>query len=97
MHTHMHIHTHTHTHTHTGTPLLATTFRGACDLLLVMIEQKCSVAGLLYNLLAQGYQQAYADTSARHLLQADLRYANDSRALLAGPFMTLMRTSGFPE
>jgi len=25
------------------------TFRGACDLLLVMIQQKCSVAGQLYR------------------------------------------------
>ena len=65
-----------------GPTLLTQTFRGACDLLLVMIELKCSVAGHLYNLLAQGYQQAYAHTLTRHQLQADLR-----RALTASSHM----------
>ena len=54
---------------------LTATYRGSCEVLLVLIDLKCSAAGALYNVLAEAYQLHYAHTPTRHEMQASLSKA----------------------
>ena len=79
---------------------LTATYRGSCEVLLVLIDLKCSAAGALYNLLAEAYQLHYAHTPTRLEMQASLskalrKSAHMPTAPLARRLAPLVASSGW--